>query len=64
MTLKARKDFMVLKQRDFCISQFHLRHLNVLDFMDTFLHCLSKLHSEIGGIDVNQRFWVIESNFC
>ena len=29
-----------------------------------FLHCLSKLHSEIGAIDVNQRFLVIESNFC
>ena len=29
-----------------------------------FLHCLSKLHSEIGAIDVNQRFLVIESTFC
>ena len=29
-----------------------------------FLHCLSKLQSEIGAIDVNQRFLVIESNFC
>ena len=23
-----------------------------------------ELHSEIGAIDVNQRFLVIESNFC
>ena len=35
-----------------------------------FYACISsllikpKLHSEIGAIDVNQRFLVIESNFC
>ena len=35
-----------------------------------FYACISsllikpELHSEIGAIDVNQRFWGIESNFC
>ena len=35
-----------------------------------FYACISsllikpELHSEIGAIDVNQRFLVIESNFC
>ena len=28
------------------------------------LHIKPELHSEIGAIDVNQRFLVIESNFC
>ena len=44
------------------LSKTGIRH--VLDFMHAFLHCLSKLHSEIGAIDVNQRFLLIESNFC
>ena len=36
-------------------------------YMYAFLHCWSSqnlLHSEIGAIDVNQRYLVIESNFC
>ena len=39
---------------------------SVLDFMHAFLHCLSSQNYIVksGGIDVNQRFLVIESNFC
>ena len=39
---------------------------HVLDFMHAFLHCLSSQNytAKTGAIDVNQRFLVIESNFC
>ena len=39
---------------------------HVLDFMHAFLHCLSSQNyiAKSGAIDVNQRFLVIESNFC
>ena len=43
----------------------------VVNVCSRFYACISSLlikpkllHSEIGAIDVNQRFWVIESNFC
>ena len=38
----------------------------ILDFMPAFLHCLSSQNyiAKSRAIDVNQRFFVIESNFC
>ena len=33
-------------------------------FISSLLYIKPELRSEIGAIDVNQRFLVIESNFC
>ena len=40
--------------------------MQVVDFMPAFLHCLSSQNyvAKSRAIDVNQRFLVIESNFC
>ena len=46
------------------------KSMRVLKACSRLYACISsllikaKLHSEIGSIDVNQRFLVIESNFC
>ena len=50
------KDRNILKRVVKACSRFHARVSS--------LHIKPELHSEIGAIDVNQRFLVIESNFC
>ena len=58
------------KQADWliCQGQKNWRGLEmyVLDFMHAFLHCWSSQNyiAKWGSIDKNQRFLVIESNFC
>ena len=57
------------KQDDWLICQG--RELKrIVKACSRFYACISsllikpELHSEIGAVDVNQRFWGIESNFC
>ena len=57
-TLRKKADWLI------CQGQ------GVVKACSRFYACISsllikpELHSEIGAIDVNQRFLVIESNFC
>ena len=58
------------KKADWLICQGHEKLKRFVKACSWFYACISsllikpELHSEIGAIDVNQRFLVIESNFC
>ena len=58
------------KKADWLICQGQEKLKRFVKACSRFYACISsllikpELHSEIGAIDVNQRFLVIESNFC
>ena len=43
---------------------FSILHVCMHFFIVAYQARITRLRSEIGAIDVNQRFLVIESNFC
>ena len=47
-----------------CKSMFSILHVCTHFVIVYQARITFELHSEIGAIDVNQRFLVIESNFC
>ena len=61
---------LLAKKADWLIYQGQEKLKRFVKACSRFYACISsllikpELHSEIGAIDVNQRFLVIESNFC
>ena len=66
--ITTQKALLEKKQIDSSVKDRNkLKRVVRVDFMHAFLHCLSSNNlyiAKTGAIDVNQRFLVIELNFC